>query len=266
MSLQTGELAVGRLPQDGTPRTAIRAHELRKVYGQGDTAVAALDGVSVDFGVGQFTAIMGPSGSGKSTLMHCLAGLDTPTDGQVLLGCVECDGHEAVRGKAHAQCDAMVDVDGGDPRQGLPPDRQHRVRGDDRVADRLRLRGVELLGLVAVGGVGQVEVARHAQELGRGHGRAGAPPAVGHVRLDRPEILPSVEDDRQRLGHREAPDPQRHGGGCIRIDERALQQVVCFVHDPSYDILHYPIRLIVADRGYGVSGTDRRKSSEATST
>ena len=86
MSLQTGDLAVGRLPQDGTPRTAIRAHELRKVYGQGDTAVAALDGVSVDFGVGRFTAIMGPSGSGKSTLMHCLAGLDTPTSGQVLLG------------------------------------------------------------------------------------------------------------------------------------------------------------------------------------
>ena len=86
MSLQTGELAAGRLPQDGTPRTAIRAHELRKVYGQGDTAVAALDGVSVDFGVGRFTAIMGPSGSGKSTLMHCLAGLDTPTGGQVLLG------------------------------------------------------------------------------------------------------------------------------------------------------------------------------------
>ncbi|HEY4570617.1 MAG TPA: ABC transporter ATP-binding protein, partial [Kribbella sp.] len=71
------------------PRTAIRAHELRKVYGQGDTAVAALDGVSVDFGVGQFTAIMGPSGSGKSTLMHCLAGLDTPTGGQVLLGDTE---------------------------------------------------------------------------------------------------------------------------------------------------------------------------------
>ena len=86
MSLQTGELAVGRLPQDGTPRTAIRAHELRKVYGHGDTAVAALDGVSVDFGVGHFTATMGPSGSGKSTLMHCLAGLDNPTSGQVLLG------------------------------------------------------------------------------------------------------------------------------------------------------------------------------------
>ena len=86
MSIQTGELPLGRLPQDTTDRTAIRAHELRKVYGSGDTAVAALDGVSVDFGVGRFTAIMGASGSGKSTLMHCLAGLDTPTGGQVLLG------------------------------------------------------------------------------------------------------------------------------------------------------------------------------------
>ncbi|HEY0695959.1 MAG TPA: ATP-binding cassette domain-containing protein, partial [Kribbella sp.] len=82
---QAGEPPRGRLPQDSAQRTAIRAHDLRKVYGDGDTAVAALDGVSVDFGVGRFTAIMGPSGSGKSTLMHCLAGLDTPTSGQVLL-------------------------------------------------------------------------------------------------------------------------------------------------------------------------------------
>lgn len=86
MTIQTGELPLGRLPQNTADRTAIRAHELRKVYGHGDTAVAALDGVSVDFGVGRFTAIMGPSGSGKSTLMHCLAYLDTPTSGQVLLG------------------------------------------------------------------------------------------------------------------------------------------------------------------------------------
>jgi putative ABC transport system ATP-binding protein len=86
MSLQTGELAAGRLPQDGMPRTAIRAHELRKVYGQGDTAVAALDGVSVDFAVGNFTAIMGPSGSGKSTLLHVAAGLDRPTSGDVRIG------------------------------------------------------------------------------------------------------------------------------------------------------------------------------------
>ncbi|MGI8757521.1 MAG: ABC transporter ATP-binding protein [Acidimicrobiales bacterium] len=62
---------------------AARAVEARKAYGQGDTEVVALDGVSVDFLAGQFTAIMGPSGSGKSTLMHCQAGLDGLTSGTV---------------------------------------------------------------------------------------------------------------------------------------------------------------------------------------
>ena len=65
---------------------AARAVGLEKVYGTGSTAVRALDGVSVDFPVGEFTAVMGPSGSGKSTLMHCLAALDRPTAGQVFLG------------------------------------------------------------------------------------------------------------------------------------------------------------------------------------
>ena len=65
---------------------AARAVELRKVYGSGDTQVAALDGVSVEFWPGQFTAIMGPSGSGKSTLMHCLAALDDATSGKVFVG------------------------------------------------------------------------------------------------------------------------------------------------------------------------------------
>jgi putative ABC transport system ATP-binding protein len=60
-----------------------------KVYGAGATAVRALDGVSADFGAGQFTAVMGPSGSGKSTTLHCLAGLDRLTSGQVLIGDVD---------------------------------------------------------------------------------------------------------------------------------------------------------------------------------
>ncbi|MDA2804842.1 ABC transporter ATP-binding protein [Nocardiopsis suaedae] len=62
------------------------ARSLSKVYGAGDSAVRALDGVSVEFARGHFTAIMGPSGSGKSTLMHCLAGLDTASSGTVHLG------------------------------------------------------------------------------------------------------------------------------------------------------------------------------------
>jgi putative ABC transport system ATP-binding protein len=68
---------------------AVRATGLRKIYGTGETAVRALDGVDVAFDRGAFTAIMGPSGSGKSTLMHCLAGLDTTTGGSVWLGDTE---------------------------------------------------------------------------------------------------------------------------------------------------------------------------------
>jgi putative ABC transport system ATP-binding protein len=62
------------------------AEDLVKVYGSGESAVRALDNVSVTFPAATFSAIMGPSGSGKSTLMHCLAGLDSATSGRALLG------------------------------------------------------------------------------------------------------------------------------------------------------------------------------------
>jgi putative ABC transport system ATP-binding protein len=68
---------------------AARAVEATKVYGSGDTAVIALDEVTLQLPTGRFTAIMGPSGSGKSTLMHCLAGLDSLTDGRAFVGDVE---------------------------------------------------------------------------------------------------------------------------------------------------------------------------------
>ncbi|MFD6433925.1 ABC transporter ATP-binding protein [Streptomyces venezuelae] len=68
---------------------AARVADAVKVYGSGDTAVRALDGVSVAFAAGRFTAIMGPSGSGKSTLMHCAAGLDTLTSGAAFIGDTE---------------------------------------------------------------------------------------------------------------------------------------------------------------------------------
>jgi putative ABC transport system ATP-binding protein len=65
---------------------AARTVDAVKVYGRGDTAVRALDGVSVDFAAGEFTAIMGPSGSGKSTLLHVIAGLDDLTSGHAFIG------------------------------------------------------------------------------------------------------------------------------------------------------------------------------------
>jgi putative ABC transport system ATP-binding protein len=68
---------------------AASCQNVSKIYGSGDSEVRALDGVSVDFAKGQFTAIMGPSGSGKSTLMHCAAGLDEVTSGTIFVGDVE---------------------------------------------------------------------------------------------------------------------------------------------------------------------------------
>jgi putative ABC transport system ATP-binding protein len=68
---------------------AVQAAGLSKVYGSGNAKVVALDNVTVQFPPQRFTAIMGPSGSGKSTLMHCLAGLDRPTTGMVLIGDTE---------------------------------------------------------------------------------------------------------------------------------------------------------------------------------
>ncbi|MFE2540073.1 ABC transporter ATP-binding protein [Actinacidiphila glaucinigra] len=69
--------------------TAARVVDAVKTYGKGDARVRALDGVTVGFPGGRFTAIMGPSGSGKSTLMHCAAGLDTLTSGTAWIGDTE---------------------------------------------------------------------------------------------------------------------------------------------------------------------------------
>jgi putative ABC transport system ATP-binding protein len=79
--------AVASEPAAGT--VAARAEEVTKIYGTGETAVRALDNITVDFVGARYTAIMGPSGSGKSTLLHCLAGLDRVTSGRVVLGDIE---------------------------------------------------------------------------------------------------------------------------------------------------------------------------------
>ncbi|GAA2158380.1 ABC transporter ATP-binding protein [Kitasatospora kazusensis] len=76
----------------GQAATAASARQVTKAYGAGETRVTALDAVDVDIQRGRFTAIMGPSGSGKSTLMHCLAGLDTVSEGRIWIGDTEITG------------------------------------------------------------------------------------------------------------------------------------------------------------------------------
>src|SRR5215469_4401939 len=69
-----------------TTASAARTEDLVKRYGAGQTAVTALAGISIEIPAGSFTAVMGPSGSGKSTLMHCMAGLDSASSGEVWIG------------------------------------------------------------------------------------------------------------------------------------------------------------------------------------
>ena len=73
----------------GQRRIVARAVDVTKIYGAHDAVVNALDGVTVGFDAGRFTALMGPSGSGKSTLLHCLAGLDTVTSGSIRIGDID---------------------------------------------------------------------------------------------------------------------------------------------------------------------------------
>ena len=86
---QVSDAVAAPAVKGGPPVAVVRGADIVRRYGEGETAVDALRGVSVDIAEGRLTAVMGPSGSGKSTLMHILAGLDRPTSGQVVVAGVD---------------------------------------------------------------------------------------------------------------------------------------------------------------------------------
>jgi putative ABC transport system ATP-binding protein len=193
-----------------------------KVYGSGATEVRALDDVSVTFEAGRMTAIMGPSGSGKSTLMHCLAGLDDVTSGEVWLGDVLLSAlHERQRTKVRRDrigfvfqsynllptLTALENIE-------LPlrlagrksdPDWFHTVIERFDLASRLRHRPSELSG-------GQQQRV-----------------AVARALLSRPEVIFADEPTGNLDSHA--------GGEVLELLRRAVtdlgQTVVMVTHDPS---------------------------------
>ena len=110
--------------------------------------------------------------------------------------------------------------------QRLAPDVEHGVGRLERVAQRAGLLGVELLGLLAVLGGGEVEVAGNAHQLVGRDGRARPAPAVGDVGLDRAEVAAAVEDHGERLAQRQPHDAQRDRCRCVGVDQRSAEQLV----------------------------------------
>jgi len=136
-----------------------------------------------------------------------------------------------VRGQADIEVHAVVDLDAGAHQvlERSAPDVEHGVSADQRIAQRGGLLGEHVLGLVAVLGGGQVQVARDAHQLVARDGLAGAAAARGHVGLHGPEIATAMEDDGQRVAQRERRDAQRDGSGGFSVDQGPSQQVLCVV-------------------------------------
>ena len=123
----------------------------------------------------------------------------------------------------------------------LAPDVEHGVGADQRVAQRGGLLGVEALGVGAVVGLGEVDVARHPQQRIGAERGAGAMVAGGDVGLDRAEVAAAVEDDGDGLRQRQVAHLQRNRNGGLLVHECAAQQVVGAIPLRSARFLHVPL-------------------------
>ena len=170
---------------------AVALRDVRKVHGEGDGAVVALDGVSVGLSRGSFTAIMGPSGSGKSTFLHVAAGLDRPTSGTVALGDTELDGPQRAAADDPAARADRVRLPGLQPDAVAHGHPEHRPAAAPRRSPPAALGGAR----------------------GRGAGRARRAPA--------PPSLPALR--RPAAARRDRPGARHPARGRVRrrADRRA---------------------------------------------
>ncbi|MGK5641081.1 ABC transporter ATP-binding protein [Streptomyces sp. URMC 126] len=131
-------------------QNAVELHDVRKIHGVGGRRVTALDGVSIGFPRGSFTAVMGPSGSGKSTLLQCAAGLERPTGGRIVLAGVDI-GRQSERRRTQLRRDHvgfvfqafnLVESLTAAQNVELPSRFAGRKAGRERVADALAAVGL----------------------------------------------------------------------------------------------------------------------------
>ena len=226
---------------------AVSCRDLSRRFGEGDAAVTALDGVSVEFPSGGLTAIMGPSGSGKSTLMHLLAGLDKPTAGQAWIDGVEVTDlddrglTELRRGKLGFifQFFNLVPVLDAAENVELPV----RIAGDD-VDPAWRDRLLEAVGLTD-------RATHRPSELSGGQQQR---VAIARALISRPAVIFADEP----TGNLDS----KSGGEVLELLRRSVEEfgqtVIMVTHDPK--VAAYADRVIVlAD---GEVAADREVSGE----
>jgi hypothetical protein len=149
-------------------------------------------------------------------------------DDQLRFGRYERRRQQPGGGEADRQVERVIHLHGAADQvaQRLTPDVEDDVRAHQRVAERARLLEVETLGLLAVLGFGEVEVAGNAQQLASGDRRARAAGAARHIGLERPQVAPAVKDHGDRLGQRQTADLQRHSDRGGVVEQRPPEQLL----------------------------------------
>ena len=185
-------------PAHAAHAAIVTARDVVRRYGEGDTAVDALRGVSVDIAEGRLTAVMGPSGSGKSTLMHILAGLDQPTSGEVTVAGIDISRSRRRRADQAAPRPHRLHLPVLQPAADADGGREHRAAAQARGRRSPTRRGSTEI--IATVGLGEPADAPPVRAVRR--------PAAARRRRPRARLAPE-RDVRRRADRQPRLDHQR---------------------------------------------------------